>query len=98
MCTTNLIDLPLAGRATGDAGAVRISRAVVSCDHPAALVCDHAVLLDLWDDTGPRRSRVSLELEPQAAKALAEAILSSVAAAHAELTATSVTGARRPAT
>lgn len=62
----------------GYADSLRVRRIVVALEHPRFVNTEHAVCLDLRADNGDPAARVSVELDAESAKRLAEAILETV--------------------
>jgi hypothetical protein len=79
MCTyqTELIELTGSGR--GPAEWVRFTDASVYVDHPVHAMAGHTLNIDLRRPQDGPAARVAIELHPQAARDLAEAILRSLA-------------------
>ncbi len=71
MCTYITEPVALEGSAKGPRGWQRIARAHVSFDHPQNAPLDHALELDLIDESG---ARVAIELSAASARALVGAI------------------------
>jgi hypothetical protein len=85
MCTYQTANLPISGSGKGAAGWFPLSAATVYFDHPVDAPADHTLNIDFRNpDRGPA-ARVAVELEPAAARELAEAILAMLAAAPAGL-------------
>ena len=82
MCTSILESATLAGSAKGARGWFRVDRANVGYDHPFHANLDHALTIDLVDETGIDQ-RVAVELTIDAARELAAAILAAVEQAEA---------------
>jgi len=79
MCTYIVESVPLAGSAKGRGGWMRVDTAHVAFDHPFHAPFDHALTIDLAPAGGEPGDRVALELEPEAARRLAERILAVLA-------------------
>jgi Family of unknown function (DUF6295) len=83
MCTYQTETFRAAGSGKGPARWLRVSEASVYVDHPVHAMVGHALTIDLRDPAGGPAARVALELHPQTARALAEAILRSLDAVPA---------------
>lgn len=85
MCTYQTEVVELRGSAKGPDGWFKAEAASVYFDHPVHHPRGHALMVDvLAPQLGPS-ARVALELDPQAARALATAILKMVDEAPADL-------------
>jgi hypothetical protein len=80
MCTYQTELLEVAGSGKGPGEWLRVTDASVYVDHPVHAMAGHTVNIDLRDPTRGPAARVALELHPEAARSLAEAILRSLAA------------------
>ena len=81
MCTYQTANVPISGSGKGAAGWFPLSAATVYLDHPVDAPADHTLNIDFRNpDRGPS-ARVAVELDPSAARELAEAILTMLAAA-----------------
>ena len=80
MCTYQTELLEVAGSGKGPSEWLRVTDASVYVDHPVHAMAGHTVNIDLRDPAGGPAARVALELHPDAARSLAEAILRSLAA------------------
>ncbi len=80
MCTYLTERLPVTGSAKGPNGWFDVEEATVYLDHPAHAPAEHTLNVDFFSFAGPRPKRVALELDPASARALASAILRSLAA------------------
>lgn len=75
MCTYRTETLGIEGSGKGPAGWFPLTRATVYLDHPVHAQPAHTLNIDLANpDRGPA-ARVAAELDPAAARALAETIL-----------------------
>ena len=83
MCTYITEQVELSGSAKGQRGWFPVSTASVYLDHPVDAPFDHALCIDVLDPASGPSARVAVEIEPASARALAEAILSTLAAAEA---------------
>lgn len=82
MCTTISTRAELRGSAKGPHGWFRFEHVQVGYDHPAHIRDEHAVLLDLVDESRGVE-RVAVELCREAARALAHQLLRTVDEAEA---------------
>jgi hypothetical protein len=78
MCTYQTELFEVAGSGKGPAQWLRVTDASVYVDHPVHALAGHTVNVDLRDPAKGPAARVALELHPDAARALAEAILRSL--------------------
>jgi len=79
VCTYQTTSLPLRGSGKGAGGWFALSGATVYFDHPVHAGAEHTVNIDLRNpDRGPQ-ARVAVELDPASARALALAILQTLA-------------------
>ena len=86
MCTYTTIRTSISGSAKGPGtGWSKVSDATVYFDHPVHAMEEHTVNIDVTDPSLGPGGRVALELAPDSARALAEAILAALASAPAEL-------------
>jgi Family of unknown function (DUF6295) len=85
MCTYQTERVALQGSGKGAQGWFPLTDASVYLDHPVHAPADHTLNLDFLNpDRGPG-ARVAVELDPGSARALAEAILTTLDAAPAGL-------------
>lgn len=75
MCTYTTTTLPLTGSAKGRDGWFAVTTGSVYFDHPVHAPAEHTLNVDLLNPEEGPASRVALELDPPAARALAAAIL-----------------------
>jgi hypothetical protein len=80
MCTYETEFLQVRGSAKGPANWLRVTDASVYVDHPVHAMAGHTLNIDLRNPAQGPAARVAIELHPDAARALAEAILQSLAA------------------
>ena len=80
MCTYLTKRLEVVGSGKGATGWMRVTSASVYLDHPAHAPADHTLNVALLNPALGPAARVALELEPQSARQLAEAILEMLAA------------------
>jgi hypothetical protein len=81
MCTYETTHLPISGSGKGASGWFPLTAATVYLDHPVDAPADHTVNIDFRNPGRGASARVAVELDPAAAKELAEAILAMIAAA-----------------
>ncbi|HTW98352.1 MAG TPA: DUF6295 family protein [Acidimicrobiales bacterium] len=82
MCTYLTEHVALSGSAKGQLGWFPVSTASVYFDHPFDAPFEHALCIDVLDPASGPAARVAVELDPAAARALAEAILATLASAE----------------
>jgi hypothetical protein len=78
MCTYQTTNLTVTGSGKGAAGWFPVSDATVYFDHPVHARADHTLNIDLLNPTRGADARVAVELDTASARALAEAILSTL--------------------
>jgi len=78
VCTYQTELLQVAGSGKGPAGWLRVTDASVYVDHPVHALAGHTLNIDLRNPAEGPAARVALELHPDAARSLAEAILGSL--------------------
>jgi hypothetical protein len=83
VCTYQTETVAVAGSGKGPGGWLRVTEATVYVDHPVHAMAGHTLNVDLRGSTGGPAARVALELHPDAARTLAEAILASLDAVPA---------------
>jgi Family of unknown function (DUF6295) len=81
MCTYQTANVPISGSGKGAGGWFPLSAATVYLDHPVDAPADHTLNIDFRNPERGASARVAVELEPAAARELAEAILAMLAAA-----------------
>ncbi len=74
MCTMICRTVDIQGQGKGPAGWITLTQAHVAYDHPVSAPFDHALLLDFVDSAAGPGARVIVELSPDAARALVQAI------------------------
>ena len=80
MCTYQTANVPVSGSGKGAAGWFPLTAATVYLDHPVDAPADHTLNIDFRNpDRGA--ARVAVELDPSAARELANAILAMLDAA-----------------
>ena len=85
MCTYQTERLRVSGAGKGATGWFTLTDASVYFDHPVHATPDHSLNIDFLNPSLGPSERVAVELEPQSALALAEAILSTLRATPAGL-------------
>jgi hypothetical protein len=80
MCTYQTELLQIRGSAKGPTTWLRVTDASVYVDHPVHATAGHTLNIDLRAPAQGPGARVAIELYPDAARGLAEAILRSLAA------------------
>jgi hypothetical protein len=83
MCTMIVKQIAVDGYAKGKSDWFKVSQANVSYDHPFKAAYEHALNIDLVNEALGPAARISAELGPEAARALAETILAVLAQAEA---------------
>jgi Family of unknown function (DUF6295) len=83
MCTYQTELLEVTGSGKGPADWLRVTDASVYVDHPVHAMATHTLNIDLRNPEQGPAARVALELHPEAARSLAEAILRSLDAVPA---------------
>jgi Family of unknown function (DUF6295) len=85
MCTYQTTSVTLRGSGKGASGWFPVTDATVYFDHPVHAVDAHTLNIDLLNPERGASARVAMELDPASARALAHAILDTLAAIPAEL-------------
>lgn len=75
MCTYVTATTPVRGSGLASSGWVGLAEAVVYFDHPQDAPLEHALCVDLRASSGDPSERVSVELDAESARRLAETIL-----------------------
>ena len=88
MCTYQTTTLAVSGSGKGASGWFAVTDASVYFDHPVHAAAEHTLNIDLLNPGRGPGARVALELDPAAARALADAILLTLDGAPAGLGAT----------
>jgi hypothetical protein len=83
MCTYQTELLDVVGSGKGPADWLRVTDASVYVDHPVHAMAGHTLNIDLRNPAQGPAARVALELHPETARALAQAILRSLDAVPA---------------
>jgi hypothetical protein len=79
MCTYQTTKVSVVGSGKGAEGWFPVSDATVYFDHPVHASADHTLNIDLLNPSRGAGARVAVELDPGSARALAEAILDTLA-------------------
>jgi hypothetical protein len=85
MCTYLTERLQVAGAGKGASGWFRLTEASVYFDHPVHASPEHTVNIDFLNPADGPSARVAVELEAESARALAQAILTTLDGAPAGL-------------
>ena len=80
MCTYITEVIAIEGAGKGRAGWFQLSEASVYVDHPVAAQAEHTLNIDFRDPAAGPSARVAVELTPDSALALMEAIRAALAA------------------
>ena len=80
MCTYQTSNVPVSGSGKGANGWFPLTSATVYLDHPVDATIDHTLNID-FRNPALGAARVAVELDPAAARGLAEAILAMLDAA-----------------
>jgi hypothetical protein len=75
VCTYQTEKLALEGSAKTPTGWSSMTEAIVYFDHPVHFAAGHALMVDVLNPAMGPSARVALELDPESARALANAIL-----------------------
>jgi hypothetical protein len=78
MCTYQTTTLPMDGSGKGATGWFPVTDATVYFDHPVHASPAHTLNIDLSNPGRGAAARVAMELDPASARALAEAILTTL--------------------
>lgn len=92
MCTYQTANLPISGAGKGTRGWFPLTAATVYFDHPVAAPAAHTLNIDFRNPDQGASARVAVELDPAAARNLAEAILAMLDAAPPGLVEESMSG------
>ncbi|BEP13462.1 DUF6295 family protein [Acidothermaceae bacterium B102] len=82
MCTYVTTTVEVSGSAKGPEGWFPATTATVYYDHPVHAPAEHTLNIDVLNPSRGPSSRVALELDPITARALADAILETLASAQ----------------
>lgn len=74
MCTMIAHQIPIEGSGKGTTGWFRVQQANVSYDHPFDAPLEHTLNIDFVNEAQGPGARVAVELTPESAQALIEAI------------------------
>ena len=85
MCTYQTTTLTVTGSGKGAEGWFPLTDATVYFDHPVHAQAEHTLNIDLINPSRGPGARVAVELEPSAARALAEGILRTLETIPTEL-------------
>jgi hypothetical protein len=85
VCTYRTEKFPVEGSGKGAGGWFSLREGMVYFDHPVHAPAEHTLNIDFLNPTLGPSARVAVELDPQAARALAEAILATLDATSALL-------------
>ena len=96
MCTYLTETLPIAGSGKGAGGWFSLTDASVYLDHPVHAPAEHTLNIDFRNPAAGAAARVAVELDPGAARQLAEAILQTLASAPPGLVEEAASAAGRP--
>jgi Family of unknown function (DUF6295) len=83
MCTMIVRQIEIEGYGNGRIGWFEVRQADVSYDHPFKAPFEHALNIDFVNEVQGPAARISVELGPDSARCLAEAILTVLAQAEA---------------
>ena len=78
MCTGIVETAPVAGSGKGPKGWFKLDQVSVSYDHPIDAQVEYALNIDFVNQVEGPASRVAVELTPDSARRLAEAILTTL--------------------
>jgi len=78
MCTGIVENRKLSGSGKGPSEWFPIDHASISYDHPDHAQTQQAVIIDIFGKTGDTDSRIAVELTPESARDLVNAILTSM--------------------
>ena len=92
MCTYQTTTLEMAGSGKGAQGWFAVTDASVYFDHPVHANAEHTLNIDLLNPSRGAGARVAMELDPTSARALAHAILETLATVPPELIGAPTTG------
>jgi hypothetical protein len=81
MCTYSTANVPISGSGKGTAGWFPLTAATVYLDHPVDAPAEHTLNIDFRNPDRGAAARVAVELDPAAAREVAEAILAMLDAA-----------------
>ena len=84
MCTMIVEQAKISGTGKGTSGWFTLDQVNVSYDHPFHASQEHALNIDFVNEAEGPGARVAVELDPESARHLAEAILAALARAEAD--------------
>jgi hypothetical protein len=85
MCTYQTELLEVSGSAKTQSGWTSMTTATVYFDHPVHYLAGHALMIDLLNPAEGPSARAAIELNPESARALANAILTTLDTVPREL-------------
>ena len=85
MCTMIVENVQVTGSGKGPSGWFKLSRANVSFDHPFNAQLGHALNIDFVNDELGLETRAAVELSPDSARRLMEAIGTALSRGEAEV-------------
>ena len=85
MCTMIVENAQVTGSAKGHRGWFKVRQANVSFDHPVSAPLDHALNIDFVNEELGLDERVAVELSPDSARRLMEAIGTALSRGEAEV-------------
>ncbi len=85
MCTYQTELLEVSGSAKTQSGWTTMTQATVYFDHPVHYLAGHALMIDLLNPAKGPSARAAIELNPESARALANAILTTLDTVPSEL-------------
>ena len=94
MCTYLSEKVDVTGSGKGGAGWFKLSEASVYFDHPVHAPAEHTLNIDFLNPGQGPSARVAVELSAESGRALAEAILATLASAPPELVESASAGHR----
>ena len=78
MCTMIVENTKIAGSGKGSQGWFSLRQANVSYDHPVHAPLEHALNIDFVNETEGLDARVAVELTPESARELVQAVLAAL--------------------
>ena len=84
MCTMIVEKAEISGCGKGSRGWFALQEANVSYDHPFHFPLEHALNIDFVNEAEGLEARVAVELSPESARALVQAILAALGRAEAD--------------
>jgi len=86
MCTGIVESAPVIGAGKGEKGWFKLGKVHVSYDHPVEASLEHALNLDFVNEQFGPGARVAVELSPESARALVDAINTTLSRGEAATT------------